>query len=189
MKKSLTIILDPGHGMSNRTSGLFDPGAVSGNATEADIAMVWTNDLRAILLAAGHVVIRTRVDHKDPAPVGKRATIARRHNGQIMISFHCNAAAGTAQGTETFYRGESHRELAEKLNSAVCSALWTRNRGAKTESSSQHATLAIMAFQPCFLIELGFIDHADDLRKMTNHTLRKAACNAIAREIESFAGR
>lgn len=180
----LTVILDPGHGMANRRAGVFDPGAVSANATEADIAMVWVNDLRAILMTDGHKVVRTRVDHKDPASVGGRAQIASRYSGEIMISLHCNAANGEAHGTETFYRGESNRGLAETLNAAVCTALGTRNRGAKTERSSQHARLAIMAFQPCFLIELGFIDHAEDLRKMTDHTLRVAACKAIARELE-----
>ena len=169
--------------MGNRRSGVFDPGACSGGFREADIAMDWANELRAILLAAGHRVIRTRVDHKDPAPVGKRAGIARHFGGEIMISLHCNAANGAANGTETFYRSDSNREQADALNMAVVHALGTRNRGVKIESDSQHATLAVMAFQPCFLLELGFIDHAGDRAKMLDPVLRKLACNAVARVV------
>lgn len=181
----MTIILDPGHGMGNRKSGVFDPGACSGGSQEADIAMDWVNELRSILLAAGHRVIRTRIDHKDPAPIGKRAGIAHHFGGEIMISLHCNAANGSASGTETFYRGDANREQAETINRAVVDALGTRNRGTKLESLSQHARLAVMAFQPCFLIELGFIDHAGDRAKMLDPVLRKAACNAIARVLAS----
>jgi N-acetylmuramoyl-L-alanine amidase len=174
------IIIDPGHGMSNRQSGRYDPGAVCGNAKEASIVMDWANELRGILKAHGKGVVRTRVDDKDPAPIGKRASIARQYRGEIMISLHCNAAGGNASGTETFYRGAENRIMASRLNGAVCGALGTRNRGPKTEESSQHSRLAVMAFQPCFLIELGFIDHPGDLAKMTDPALRRKACEAIA---------
>lgn len=167
---------------------MFDPGAVNGNFREADIAMAWVNELRSILRDQGYRVVRTRVDHNDPAPVGKRAGIARDYGGDIMLSFHCNAANGKASGTETFYRGGANKDLAEKLNAAVVGVLETRNRGAKTEKSSQHTRLAIMSFQPCFLIELGFIDHLGDANKMIDPILRKKACNLIAGVIKQAHG-
>ncbi len=179
----MTIIIDPGHGMSNRRAGVFDPGAVSDGVRESDIAMAWANELREILITAGHRVVRTRVDEKDPAPVGERAAIARQYGGEIMISFHCNAANGQANGTETFYRGASNRPKAEAINRAVVESLGTKSRGAKTESQSQHARLAVMGFQPCFLVEIGFIDHDGDRTKMLNAALRHRACEAIARQI------
>jgi N-acetylmuramoyl-L-alanine amidase len=142
--------------------------------------MAWANELRGILRARKVAVVRTRVDHKDPAPVGQRAAIARQYRGDIMLSIHCNAANGTAAGTETFYRGAENKPMATQLNLAVVNALGTRNRGAKLESASQHATLAIMSFQPCFLIELGFIDNASDRAKMLDPDLRRLACDALA---------
>jgi N-acetylmuramoyl-L-alanine amidase len=174
------IILDPGHGMSNRRAGVFDPGAVSNGVREADIVMDWANELREIILARGVRVVRTRVDHRDPAPIGQRAAIATRFRGTFMLSLHCNAANGQASGTETFYRGEANRAMAMRINEAVRSTLHTRNRGAKLESQSQHGRLAIMAFQPCFLLEIGFIDHAGDRAKMLNPELRRQACRALA---------
>lgn len=179
----MTIILDSGHGQDNRRAGTFDPGAVSDGVREADIAMDWTNELRSILRDKGCKVVRTRKDHSDPAPVGKRAEIARKFGGRIMISFHCNAADGKANGTETFYRGPENKIVAAALNEAVVETLGTRSRGAKTESQSQHSRLAIMSFQPCFLIELGFIDHPGDREKMLDTWLRRAACEALAKVI------
>ena len=174
------IILDPGHGMGNRRAGSFDPGAVASGIREADIVMDWANVLREILMERGHRVVRTRIDHKDPASIGQRAKIAKQYHGDVMLSLHCNAANSKANGTETFYRGINHKAKAEAITAAVCKALGTRNRGAKTESQSQHARLAVMSFQPCFLLEIGFIDHPGDRAKMIDPAYRRQACNAIA---------
>jgi N-acetylmuramoyl-L-alanine amidase len=96
-----------------------------------------------------------------------------------MLSLHCNAYNGTASGTETFYRGPNHKAKAESLTAAVCKALGTKNRGAKTEGKSQHSRLAVLAFQPCFLLEIGFIDNHADRAAMIDPALRRQACNAI----------
>ena len=176
----MTVILDAGHGLGNRKRGVFDPGAVSNGIREADVALAWANELRYIFIARGVKVIRTRKDNADRASISDRAGIARAYGGDVMLSFHCNAATGAASGTETFYRGESNKAMAERLNGAVVRALGTRNRGAKTESASQHTRLAIMAFQPCFLIELGFIDNAGDRAKMLDTGLRQKACEMLA---------
>lgn len=176
----MTIILDPGHGMANRSAGRFDPGAVSEGIREADIVLAWANELRSILRASGHKVVRTRIDHRDPAPVGQRAAIARQYGGEIMLSLHCNAANGKASGTETFYRGVKHKGTAAEITTATCGALGIPNRGAKTESQSQHGSLAVMSFQPTFLLELGFIDHPGDRAAMLDTLRRKAACEALA---------
>jgi N-acetylmuramoyl-L-alanine amidase len=143
--------------------------------------MDWANELRAILIAQRHLVVRTRIDHSDPAPVGQRAKIAAKFKGDVMLSIHCNAANGQASGTETFYRGAANKLTAQRINTAVVEALGTKDRGVKLESASQHSRLAVMEFQPCFLLELGFIDHAGDRAKMLDPVLRKAACEAIAK--------
>lgn len=183
-----TIILDAGHGMSNRRAGHFDPGAVSNGVRESDIAMDWANEIRASLRAMGYKVVRTRVDDKDPAPVSARAGIAREYNGDIMLSIHCNAATGAANGTETFYRGAENAAAAKRINDAVVSVMGTRDRGIKLESASQHSRLAVMSFQPCFLLEIGFIDHAGDRAKMLDPTLRKSACDALAKTLAELIG-
>lgn len=176
----MTVIIDAGHGLGNRRSGTFDPGAVAAGIRESDVALDWANELRTILLDAGHKVIRTRIDNSDPASIGSRAVTAKRFGGEIMLSIHCNAATGAASGTETFYRGEANKLTAQRINTAVVEALGTKDRGVKLESASQHARLAVMAFQPCFLLELGFIDHAGDRAAMLDPVLRRKACEALA---------
>lgn len=175
----MTIILDPGHGMSNRKPGGYDPGACNGKFQEATIALEWVNELRGILQKAGHKVVRTRVDANDPAPVSKRAVIAKDHKGEVMLSIHCNAANGKASGAECIHRG--NREKSAALSKACAEALGIKDRGPKVESDSQHGRLAVMAFQPCFLLEIGFIDNNGDLAAMIDPVKRKAACEAIAK--------
>lgn len=174
------ICLDPGHGMGNKRSGVYDPGACAGEFTEADIVMAWANCLREILLNRGFKVVRTRVDDKDHDPIGKRAQIARDFKSCVMLSLHCNAYNGSAQGTETFFRGKENAPLATRINEAVVKALGTQDRGIKTEGQSQHSKLAVMSFQPCCLLEIGFIDHEGDRAKMLDPVKMKAACEALA---------
>jgi N-acetylmuramoyl-L-alanine amidase len=178
-----TFIIDPGHGMSNKKPGVYDPGACAGGATEAAIVMDWANELRGILKTRGHKVVRTRVDDKDPCPVSRRDDIARAYGGDIMISLHCNAATGKVSGTETFYRGSDDLTMARTLTDALCAVLGTPNRGPKTEKQSQHASLAVLEFDKCWLIEIGFIDHPGDRAKLLDPVIRKKACEAIANVI------
>ena len=175
-----TYIVDPGHGMSNRNRGEYDPGACSGGASEASIVMDWGNELRSILLARKHKVVRTRVNDKDPAPVSRRDDIAVSYGGDLMISLHCNSGGGKASGTEVFYRGTNDRPLAAKLSAAVAEAMGIRDRGAKTEKQSQHKSLAVLEFDKCWLLEIGFIDHSGDREKMLDSVMRKKVCTVIA---------
>lgn len=174
-----TIILDPGHGMGNRAPGRYDPGACAGKIEEASIALDWANEIRGILQAQGHKVVRTRIDAKDPAPVSKRASIAKDHKGEIMLSIHCNAANGKASGSECIHRGNPAK--ASVLSKTCATALGIKDRGAKVEADSQHGRLAVMSFQPCFLLEIGFIDNEGDRIAMLDPVKRKAACEAIAK--------
>lgn len=184
----MIICIDPGHGMSNRKRGIYDPGAevrVSNvrsvpPVTEAAIVMDWANELRALLRAMGHTVIRTRKDHLDPAPLNERVETAKDYNCEILISLHCNAADKKANGTETFYRGAHNKGLATACNAAVVASLGTRNRGIKLESESQHKTLAVLNFPRAVLIELAFIDHAEDRAKLLDESLMLLACQALA---------
>lgn len=176
----MRICLDPGHGMANRRPGVYDPGTEAAGYTEAAIALDWANELRAILMEQGHTVIRTRTDAEDPAPIGKRAGIARSYRCELLLSIHCNAANGRASGTETFYRGPGNRAEAARLNQAVVDVLGTGNRGPKTEEASQHSSLAVLGFPRAFLIELGFLDHPGDRAALLDPAKRRAACVALA---------
>jgi N-acetylmuramoyl-L-alanine amidase len=114
------------------------------------------------------------------SPVWRRDDIAVAYGGDIMISLHCNSGQPSATGTEVFYRGSDDKAMADRLSVAVAETLGIRNRGAKTEAQSQHASLAVLEFDKCWLIEIGFISNASDRAKMLDATLRRAACQRIA---------
>lgn len=166
--------------MGNRSQGVFDPGACAGGHQEADIALAWAKQLSAALIARGHDVVMTRRDSKQPTPLRHRASIAKASDCDLMISLHCNAADGSANGTEVFYRGIQNRNTAQDLAITVSESIGTRLRGSKTESESARGTLAVMAFQPCFLIELGFIDNPGDRAKILDDDAMFLACRKIA---------
>lgn len=184
------ICLDPGHGMSNRRAGVYDPGATvlvnRKEITEAEIVMDWANELKTQLEVLGAKVIRSRVNSSDVAPVGGRVATALQFGCGTFISLHCNAADGKAFGTETFYRGASNKPLAEACNRAVCEALGMKDRGVKTEQQSQHSRLAVLSFPKACLIELGFLDHPQDRVKMMDEHLRLLACQGLAEAILKF---
>lgn len=171
--------------MGNRRRGSYDPGATFGPYSEAEIVMDWVNTVRTLLLADGHKVVRTRVDAKDPCPVSRRDDIARAYGCERMISFHCNAFNGSAHGVEVIYRGADDKAFAERLSACVATTMGVTNRGAKTEKDSQHPTLAVMEFDKCWLIELGFIDHAGDRAKLLDPTVRDRVCLELAKIIVS----
>lgn len=183
MPRKLTIILDPGHGMGNRKPGVYDTGATvrvgKEEITEAGIVMDWANELKVQFEALGCKVIRTRINSSDVCPIGERVPIAHKYGGDVLLSLHCNAADGKANGTETFYRGKSNEALAQACNDAIVQSLGTKNRGLKTESQSQHSRLAVLSFPRACLIELGFIDHAADRSAMLNKSKMLAACEAL----------
>lgn len=186
---SLTICLDPGHGNHNKRRNQYDPGYVietdSQRFEEAAIAMTYVNTLRDILRAAGHRVIRTRRDAIDPAPVSRRDDIAREYKCDRMVSIHCNMFNGKASGTEVFYRGADDLALAARLSAHVANAFAIPDRGPKLESASQHASLAVLEFNKCWLIELGFLDNPRDRSAILNPDRMAAACRAIAQVITS----
>jgi N-acetylmuramoyl-L-alanine amidase len=176
----MRICIDPGHGWGNVTRHAYDPGVVIGKHAEAAVVMIWANALRDALRDLGHTVIRTRVDALDPCPVSRRDDIARSYECQRMISLHCNAADGSASGTEVFYRGADDKPMAEALSRAVSRVLRIKDRKAKTEKQSQHRSLAVMEFDQCWLIEIGFLDHPTDRSRLLDPALMRQACEQIA---------
>ena len=184
MSAKRTIFIDPGHGMSSRRPGVPDPGAVAKvngkDITEAEIVMDWANELKTQLEVLGAKVIRSRINASDAAPLGNRVETAHKFGCDTYISLHCNAATGTAHGTETFYRNPKSLALAKACNAAIVDALGTKDRGVKTEQQSARGRLAVLNFPHACLIELGFIDHAQDRLKLTDEKLRLLACQGLA---------
>ncbi|NJK44312.1 MAG: N-acetylmuramoyl-L-alanine amidase [Pleurocapsa sp. SU_196_0] len=176
---------DAGHGFENRNENSYDPGACSGGAEEADIALAFALTGKWMFERAGLLIFLTRNDDRDSTPVGLRDDQARRAGCSHFLSIHCNSSASeTATGTETLYRDARDLEWARIVHAAALEALGLRDRGLKQESSiirdGKPLRLAVLDFAPpACLLELGFISNAADRAVMLQRDTRIRFWNAV----------
>jgi N-acetylmuramoyl-L-alanine amidase len=177
----MKVCIDPGHGMSNRQIGVFDPGATHLENgflfKEADIVLRYGLALKDALRARATEVFMTRDDNTDHAPVGRRATNASAAGCDALVSLHLNdAEAEQANGLEVLYRGEDDKPLAQMLAKSLAEVTGMKNRGAK-----QRTDLAVLKFPGlAVLIELGFIANDGDREKLLQPNVREQVVDTIA---------
>ena len=171
----MKLCIDPGHGMGNRTVGVYDPGCVANGLNEADVVLTWAEELNKAVTARGIQTFLTRKNKVESRPVGARAKLAREAGCTHFISIHVNDAESIlANGTETLYYNSD--DLAKEVQAAAVSYLGLKDRGVKYRSD-----LAVLKFiGPCCLLELGFIQNPCDVKNFTNEHLRAHTCRAIA---------
>ncbi len=177
----MKICVDAGHGMSNRTPGIYDPGAVHREEgvlfREADIVLAYARDLDAELRSQGASTFLTRAKFSDAAPIGLRVPAAVRAGCHSLVSLHLNDFDDDrANGLEVLFNGARSHRLALDLQASLCALTGMKNRGAK-----QRDDLAILRFSgPAALIELGFIANDGDRAKLLNLDTRRAIVQTIA---------
>src|SRR5262249_43636931 len=109
----MKICIDPGHGMSNRQMGIFDPGATHVENgflfKEAAITLRYGLTLKDVLRGQNIDVFMTRDDDTDHAPVGQRARMAKDAGCDALISLHLNDVDDdSANGLEVLYRDDKN---------------------------------------------------------------------------------
>jgi N-acetylmuramoyl-L-alanine amidase len=185
---TMKLCIDPGHGMSNRSPGVFDPGAThQENGTtfrEADIALRYALTLRDKAANAGVPYFMTRDDGEDPAPVGRRAAMARAAGCDTYVSLHLNDFDDDqANGLEVLYRDQADAAFARRLQDALITTTGLRDR-----DIDQRSDLAVLRFDGrAVLIELGFIANDGDRGTLLNPQMRDAICETILRVVTAGA--
>jgi N-acetylmuramoyl-L-alanine amidase len=184
--KDFKVCLDPGHGMSNRSPGVWDPGAVGGGVAEADIVLQWAKTIKHIGIIEFGVrpdqIVLTRDDHEDHLPVTKRDDIARAEGCTHFLSLHCNASANPlASGTETLYSEDKGKQrsyaFAGLVNNAAVKAVRRTNRKLKSERTTRHKDLAVFglaAYMDAAMLEIAFISNTTDRKIMIDRNVRIA---------------
>ncbi|OOE14431.1 N-acetylmuramoyl-L-alanine amidase [Fictibacillus arsenicus] len=179
--KGRTIVLDPGHGGS-------DPGASGYKLIEKNIVLITSRHVRDYLQAAGANVVMTR--NSDVfLSLSQRVSVANNANGEIFVSIHANAFNGSANGTETYYNGDTrmaaeNKKLATFIHQRMMSSnLGTIDRGVK-EGNFQ--VIKSQVNMPSTLVELAFIDYINDAKKLASDEWRKRAANAIHLGIKDY---
>ena len=178
----MKVCVDPGHGMSNRQIGIFDPGAVhvenGFQFQEAAIALRYGLSLKDVLREHQISVFMTRDDDTDHAPVIKRARMAKDAGCDLLVSLHLNDfESDEANGLEVLYNSEQNKELAARMQQALLSVTGMRDRQIKSRPD-----LAVSKFEgPSVLIELGFIANDSDRGKLLNSQIRDDIVRTIAK--------
>jgi N-acetylmuramoyl-L-alanine amidase len=183
----MKIAIDPGHGMSNRTKNVFDPGAVHHENgvvfEEAKIVLRYALSLKDILRAHQHQVFMTRDDDNDHASYKERAKNAEHAGCDVFVSIHLNDFEDdSANGLEVLYRDNQNQELAERMQAALIKVTNFRDR-----KIQKRTNLAVLKFKgPAILVELGFIANDKDRDALLNPYTREAVCVAIADTLEQY---
>lgn len=177
----MKICIDPGHGMSNRQTGVFDPGATHVENgflfQEADLTLRYGLALKDAFRARQVDVFMTRDDNLDHAPVGRRAKAAEAAGCDVFISLHLNDFDDdSANGLEVLYGKDSSKELAKAVQAGLLKVTEMRDRKVKLRTD-----LAVLKFNgPAVLVELGFIANDKDRGKVIDPQVRDAIVNSIA---------
>jgi N-acetylmuramoyl-L-alanine amidase len=182
------ICIDAGHGKID--AGRYDPGAVRWSrdtqgrkqveATEADVALQYAYCLDGALRERGVRTQLTRTDQTKPCPLLLRARIAKRAGADLLVSLHCNAGpagedARAPSGHEVLWRTTASAPIARAVSDALKPIIPPHGAGV-----IERPRLAVLAYDPSVLIELGFIDSSVDYTALIDPAIKVEICEAIA---------
>jgi N-acetylmuramoyl-L-alanine amidase len=179
------IILHAGHG--KRASGKTDSGAVGPTGLQehevvADIVL----RVGHLLRAAG-VQVQEYTNH----PSGEAVKAANACHADLAVFIHCNAATGTAKGTETWWHTPWGRKVAAAVQSRIVGYLrapggWyapaypDADRGLKEAVAGSRAGNVIRGVRGgAILVETLFIDNPTEEALLRLPTVRQEIAQAI----------
>lgn len=168
----MRIFLDAGHNYAPP-----DTGAAGFGLREQDVSFQVADTVRALLELHGVEVRMSRHNLTDNLgrtvneSLNLRVRMSNDFNPDYFVSIHCNAFNGNAFGTESFSfaRGTQGERLAQRIHSQLV-GLGLRDRGVK------QADFAVLrnTTAPAVLVELAFIDNANDNKVLRNRQFELA---------------
>ncbi|MEM9081583.1 MAG: N-acetylmuramoyl-L-alanine amidase [Verrucomicrobiota bacterium] len=174
--RSLTVILDPGHGGRDR-------GANYGGVRESDLNLKTAQKAAWYLKRAGYRVVMTRQSDRYVSLSG-RAAIANRYRNAIFVSIHYNASrASSARGGETFYAGSKRgKYLAAGIQRGLVGNCRLKNRGVRYG----RFTVLHQTNCPAVLVECGFISNSYERSRCKTSSFQDAAARAILSGVQRY---
>ena len=189
----MKVFINPGHDIK------YDSGAVhydtNGNVDlrECDVAAKISTAVQKYLEAAGCESYLMQSDNLAPTPAGRSdyddrqgmtvTETANEWGADIFVSIHCNAASGTARGTEVecYNRMSNGGNLAQCIQSQLINSIDTVDRGVK-----EMTDLLVLRYtdMPAVLVETAFIDNDDDMLVLVEHW--DDIARAIARGVTDY---
>ncbi len=172
------VVVDPGHPPVGATgpTGLYEPVATLAVGLR----------VRDMLQARGATVVMTRTT-PDPVALGDRPIMARRANGNALVSIHLNALPDgmnpfKSEGTGTYYFHPHSREFATLVQQALVPELGLRNLGIFRENLA----LVRPTWMPSVLTEGVFIIMPDQEAAIRTPQYQDAYARGIVNGLERF---
>lgn len=180
------IVVDAGHGG-------HDSGAQNSGIKEKDLALKVAKQTVENLLSMGASVITTRNDDKFIG-LGERSAIANRSKAALFLSIHINSntVANSRSGTITFFHNQNPvcMLLAQCIQTEIAKVSKLPSIGIWSDTRIYKSGFAVLrtAEMPSVLIELGFINHSTDRKRLQEAEFQKAAGKAIAEGVRIYFG-
>lgn len=194
------IYLDPGHGG-------YDPGAISpdGRVYEKTLNLEVAYRVKNKLENQGYQVLMTRYDDRYVDFVTERSRMANYSIADLFVSIHFNASAfgpNSISGIETYWYGYNpayqpiinpvmhnnpdrltkSESLAHLIHNNLIKHTGAVNQGVKRETFTVLRETGI----PAVLLELGYIDNASDLAKITTAAYQEKLSQAIVEGLLAY---
>lgn len=175
--KNLTIVVDPGHGGSNK--GTRGPTGVY----EKSLTLLISNDLKSDLTHLGAHVILTRTKDTSLDMIQRRELI-QHLNPDLLVSVHLNASSDPIhiQGTSTYYRYPGFQSLAY----CILHRMIHLGLGNFGEVGDFNFALNGLTICPNVLVETAFLSNPSDEMKVLNSRFRQKIADAICAGIQDF---
>ncbi|MCO5297485.1 MAG: N-acetylmuramoyl-L-alanine amidase [Fimbriimonadaceae bacterium] len=181
------IVVDAGHGGS-------DTGARSPDKkiAEKDLTLPIAKKLAQRLAAQGATVIMTR--KTDVAvELHSRPDVANRNKADLFLSVHINSnTTGKTSGGMTFYHMQDPISalLAECVQREIAKVSKLPDFGAKSDRILYQSGLAVLrgAKMPAILMELGFLNHPTDRKRMLTDEFQDAVADAVVQGLKVYLG-
>jgi len=178
-----TIVVDPGHGGT-------DPGAVGTAGTlEKEVALAIGKKLALLFQQGGAKVVLTRDRDRDlggpenltkAEELKRRVQVAHEAKADLLISIHLNHFSDRSEyGAQAFYQHGSAegKKLAEQIQPQLNAFLIDSGR----QALAGDFYLSRNAKIPAVIVEVGFLSHPEEERKLKEDAYQSKAAWAIYR--------
>lgn len=187
--REAVIVLDPGHGGHQPGCSIGIGGGQ--RVLEKDLVLTVATLAAGILRQKGVQVYMTRTTDV-AVPLRARPAMATERNADLFVSIHVDFTPipNAASGTTVYYhmQDEDSRCLALSLAVRVSRAGGFRNRGAVSDRRLFASGLAVLRHStvPAALVELGFLSHYADRRRLIRPDVQLALAHGVADGIRGY---
>jgi N-acetylmuramoyl-L-alanine amidase len=168
-----SVVVDAGHG--GRDSGAYRRSGPPEKVVTLDVATRLSRKLRD----SQFNIVMTRTSDVF-IPLDTRVDIENSTPNSIFVSIHFNDSRRRGvKGFETYYHSPYAAELAQNIQSRLCSLKGSVNRGVHTADFR----VVRKAVYPAVLVECGFLSNRSEGREARNGEYRELLADKIAQAI------